>query len=91
MKHEEKIFTFILPSIVWVNMNVCGEEIISTNLRFDSLKVKAQRLINTPDEILYLDSMLQLAEQMDSTRLQCQTMSFMVRNYYNRMISDSLM
>jgi signal transduction histidine kinase len=35
--------------------------------------------------------MLQLAEQMDSTRLQCQTMSFMVRNYYNRMIPDSLM
>ena len=88
----KKIFLLLFfPALFWVNINVCGEERISTNLLFDSLKVKAQRLVNTSDEILYLDSMLQLAEQMDSTRLQCQTMSFMVRNYYNRMIPDSLM
>jgi signal transduction histidine kinase len=88
---KKNFLLLFFPALFWVNMNVCGEEIISTNLRFDSLKVKAQRLVNTPDEILYLDSMLQLAEQMDSTRLQCQTMSFMARNYYNRMIPDSLM
>ena len=88
---KKKFLLLFFPALFWVNINVCGEEKISTNLLFDSLKVKAQRLVNTSDEILYLDSMLQLAEQMDSTRLQCQTMSFMVRNYYNRMIPDSLM
>ena len=88
---KKKFLLLFFPALFWVNINVCGEERISTNLLFDSLKVKAQRLVNTSDEILYLDSMLQLAEQMDSTRLQCQTMSFMVRNYYNRMIPDSLM
>ena len=88
---KKKFLLLFFPVLFWVNINVCGEERISTNLLFDSLKVKAQRLVNTSDEILYLDSMLQLAEQMDSTRLQCQTMSFMVRNYYNRMIPDSLM
>ena len=88
---KKKFLLLFFPALLWVNINVCGEERISTNLLFDSLKVKAQRLVNTSDEILYLDSMLQLAQQMDSTRLQCQTMSFMVRNYYNRMIPDSLM
>ena len=88
---KKKFLLLFFPALFWVNINVCGEERISTNLLFDSLKVKAQRLVNTSDEILYLDSMLQLAEQMDSTRLQCQTMSFMVRNYYNIMIQDSLM
>ena len=88
---KKKFLLLFFPALFWVNINVCGEERISTNLLFDSLKVKAQRLVNTSDEILYLDSMLQLAEQMDSTRLQCQTISFMVRNYYNRMIPDSLM
>ena len=88
---KKKFLLLFFPALFWVNINVCGEERISTNLLFDSLKVKAQRLVNTSDEILYLNSMLQLAEQMDSTRLQCQTMSFMVRNYYNRMIPDSLM
>lgn len=88
---KKNFLLLFFPALFWVNINVCGEERISTNLLFDSLKVKAQRLVNTSDEILYLDSMLQLAEQMDSTRLQCQTMSFMVRNYYNRMIPDSLM
>ena len=88
---KKKFLLLFFPALFWVNINVCGEERISTNLLFDSLKVKAQRLVNTSDEILYLDSMLQLAQQMDSTRLQCQTMSFMVRNYYNRMIPDSLM
>ena len=88
---KKKFLLLFFPALFWVNINVCGEERISINLLFDSLKVKAQRLVNTSDEILYLDSMLQLAEQMDSTRLQCQTMSFMVRNYYNRMIPDSLM
>ena len=88
---KKKFLLLFFPALFWVNINVCGEERISINLLFDSLKVKAQRLVNTSDEILYLDSMLQLAQQMDSTRLQCQTMSFMVRNYYNRMIPDSLM
>ena len=54
---KKNFLLLFFPALFWVNINVCGEEIISTNLRFDSLKVKAQRLINTPDEILYLDSM----------------------------------
>ena len=51
----------------------------SINQRFDSLSVKAQKLINTPGEIVYLDSMLNLAQSVDSIRWQCLSMSFMVR------------
>ncbi|MBR4923412.1 MAG: hypothetical protein IKY99_07360 [Bacteroidaceae bacterium] len=47
--------------------------------------------MNTPGEIVYLDSMLNLAQSVDSIRWQCLSMSFMVRNYYNRMNPDSLM
>ena len=59
--------------------------------KFDSLRVKAQESMNTSKEIIYLDSMLNLAQTMDSTRLECQAMVYMVRNYYNRMNADSLM
>ena len=67
-----------------------GTNSVSINQQFDSLSIKAQRLINTPGEIVYLDSMLNLAQSVDSIRWQCLSMSFMVRNYYNRMNSDSL-
>lgn len=60
-------------------------------LSLDSLKVRTQKVINTQEEIHYLSSMLALAEKMDSTRLQCQIMTFLARNYYNRMKPDSLM
>ena len=63
----------------------------SINQRFDSLSLKAQKSINTQGEIVYLDSMLNLAQSVDSIRWQCLSMSFMVRNYYNRMNPDSLM
>ena len=59
--------------------------------KIDSLRVKAHESMNTFREIIYLDSMLNLAQTMDSTRLECQTMVYMVRNYYNRMNADSLM
>ncbi len=67
-----------------------GTNNVSIDQRFDSLRIKAQKLINTPEEIVYLDSMLYLAQSVDSIRWQCLSMSFMVRNYYNRMNSDSL-
>ena len=57
----------------------------------DSLKIKSQKVINTPEEIVYLDSMLHLAESVDSVYWQCQAMSYIARNYYNRMDGDSLM
>lgn len=58
---------------------------------FDSLKHCTRKVVNTREEIVLLNSMLRLAQQMDSTRMQCQVMAFMVRNYYNRMKPDSLM
>ena len=68
-----------------------GMDNVSDVQRFDSLRIKAQESMSTPEEIVYLDSMLNLAQAMDSTRLVCQTMAYMVRNYYNRMNADSLM
>lgn len=74
-----------------VSASAKGMDNVSDIQHFDSLKVKSQELINTPGEIVYLDSMLHLAESMDSVYWQCRTMSFMARNYYNRMKADSLM
>lgn len=56
----------------------------------DSLKLRTQEVINTPEEIHYLKSILSIAEEMDSARLECQIMTFLARNYYNRMNPDSL-
>lgn len=64
---------------------------VSKIQEFDSLKAKVQGSMNTSMEIVYLDSMLELAQAMDSTRLICQTMAYMTRNYYNQMNVDSLM
>lgn len=61
------------------------------NQVFDSLKIKARQVINTSEEVLYLDSMLTLAQKRDSGYLECRVMTFMARNYYNRMMPDSLM
>lgn len=86
--------TFILlffTALLVVPIDSKGINNASQSQHFDSLRIKAQKLINTPGEIVYLDSMLNLARSMDSVRWQCQTMSFMVRNYYNRMNPDSLM
>ncbi len=64
---------------------------VTDSQKVDSLKIKVQESMNTSMEIVYLDSMLHLAQAMDSTRLACQTMTYMARNYYNRMNADSLM
>lgn len=85
-------FVLLFFMVFWfLCLSSRGVNSFPSEIKFDSLRIKAQKLINTPEEILYLDSMLQLAQALDSTRWQCQAMSFMVRNYYNRMIPDSLM
>ena len=68
-----------------------GMNNVTDSQKVDSLKIKVQESMNTSMEIVYLDSMLHLAQAMDSTRLACQTMTYMARNYYNRMNADSLM
>ena len=89
MKNKFVLLFFMVFSCLCLNSR--GVNSLPPDMNFDSLRVKAQKVINTSEEIVYLDSMLQLAHALDSTRLQCQAMSFMARNYYNRMIPDSLM
>ena len=85
-------FTLLFFAIGWFTcLHLNGTNDSPTKMRFDSLRTKAQELINTPEEILYLDSMLQLAQTIDSVHWQSQAMTFMARNYYNRMNPDSLM
>lgn len=85
-------FILLFFAIDWfICFNISGVNKSPEELRFDSLRTKAQDLINTSEEISYLDSMLQLAQTKDSVYWECLAMSFMARNYYNRMIPDSLM
>ncbi len=88
---KKKFILLFFTALLLVFAESKGKNNTSINQRFDSLSVKAQRLINTPEEVVYLDSMLHLAQSVDSVRWQCLSMSFMVRNYYNRMNPDSLM
>ena len=88
---KSKLLLLFFALLLTLNIQSQEKNTVSDIQRFDSLKIKSQELINTPGEIVYLDSMLQLALSMDSVYLQCQAKSFMARNYYNRMKSDSLM
>lgn len=88
---KKKFFLLFFTALLLVFTESKGINNASIDQRFDSLRIKAQRLINTQGEIVYLDSMLNLAQSVDSIRWQCLSMSFMVRNYYNRMNPDSLM
>ena len=88
---KNKFILLFFTALLVVFTESKGINNASPSQHFDSLRVKAQKLINTPGEIVYLDSMLNLAQSMDSVRWQCQAMSFMVRTYYNRMNPDSLM
>ena len=88
---KKKFILLFFTALLLVFSESKGINNASINQRFDSLSVKAQRLMNTPGEIVYLDSMLNLAQSVDSIRWLCLSMSFMVRNYYNRMNPDSLM
>ena len=89
MKNKMILLFFAIGWFTCLPLN--GTNDSPTKMRFDSLRTKAQELINTPEEILYLDSMLQLAQTIDSVHWQSQAMAFMARNYYNRMNPDSLM
>ncbi|MBR5204087.1 MAG: tetratricopeptide repeat-containing sensor histidine kinase [Bacteroidaceae bacterium] len=89
MKNKFFLLFFAIGWFTCLHLN--GTNDSPTKMRFDSLRTKAQELINTPEEILYLDSMLQLAQTIDSVHWQSQAMAFMARNYYNRMNPDSLM
>ena len=85
-------FILLFFAIDWfICFNISGINKSPVEIKFDSLRTKAQEQINTSEEIFYLDSMLQLAQATDSVYWECLAMSFMARNYYNRMISDSLM
>lgn len=85
-------FILLFFALGWFScLHLNGTNDSPSKMKFDSLWVKAHKLINTPEEILYLDSMLQLAQTIDSVHWQSQAMSFMARNYYNRMNPDSLM
>lgn len=85
-------FALLIFALNWfVCLNLSGVNKSPTEVKFDSLRTKVHELINTPEEIVYLDSMLQLAQSTDSVYWECLSMSFMARNYYNRMIPDSLM
>ena len=88
----ERKFILLFFMLDWfICFNLSGINKSSAEIKFDSLSIKAQELINTTEEVIYLDSMLQLAQSTDSVYWECLTMSFMARNYYNRMIPDSLM
>lgn len=69
---------FLLLIILFLSIFAESKEIneLPSMQKFDSLKAKAQESINTNQEIIYLDSMLNMAQAMDSLRLKCQTMSF---------------
>ena len=85
-------FIVLFFTINWfICLNLSGVNQSPAEMKFDSLRIKLQELINTSEEIIYLDSMLQLAQSTDSVYWECLTMSFMARNYYNRMMPDSLM
>ena len=85
-------FILLFFAIDWfICLSLSGANQSPAELKFDSLRAKVQELINTSEEIIYLDSMLQLAQSTDSVYWECLSMSFMARNYYNRMIPDSLM
>ena len=54
-------FILLFFALYWfICLNVSGANESPTEMRFDSLRTKAQEFINTSDEIYYLDSMLQL-------------------------------
>lgn len=89
MKSKFILLFFAIDWLICLNVSRANQS--PAVLRFDSLRTKVQELANTPEEIIYLDSMLQLAQSTDSVYWECLSMSFMARNYYNRMIPDSLM
>ena len=89
MKSKFILLFFAIDWLICLNVSRANQS--PAALRFDSLRTKVQELANTPEEIIYLDSMLQLAQSTDSVYWECLSMSFMARNYYNRMIPDSLM
>ena len=89
MKSKFIILFFTLDCFICLNLSGVNQS--PAESKFYSLKTKVHELINTSEEIIYLDSMLQLAQSTDSVYWECLSMSFMARNYYNRMIPDSLM
>lgn len=89
MRNKFLFLFFTLLFVVFTESKGTNES--SDIHHFDSLKVKARAVMNTNEEVMYLDSMLNLAFSMDSIRWQCQAMTYLARNYYNRMNADSLM
>ena len=60
-------FILLVFAMDWlICLNIFGVNKSPAELKFYALKTKVQELINTSEEIIYLDSMLQLAQSTDS-------------------------
>lgn len=88
---DKKLILLIFTALFLVSVNLEGaNNNFDGRPNFDSLKVEAISVANTVEEIVYLDSMLVMAQRMDSIHWQCHAMASMARNYFNRTIIDSL-
>lgn len=87
----KKLIFLIFTALFLISINLKGaNNSLDGKPSLDSLMVRSSRVSNTVEEIVYLDSMLVMAQSMDSVHWQCRAMLYMARNYYNRGIKDSL-
>ena len=81
----KKLIFLIFTALFLISINLKGaNNDLDGKPSLDSLMVRSSRVINTVEEIVYLDSMLVMAQSMDSVHWQCRAMLCMARNYYNR-------
>lgn len=87
----KKLIFLIFTALFLISINLKGaNNSLDGKPSLDSLMVRSSRVSNTVEEIVYLDSMLVMAQSMDSVHWQCRAMYCLARNYYNRGIKDSL-
>ena len=87
----KKLIFLIFTALFLISINLKGANNgLDGKPSLDSLMVRSLRVSGTVEEIVYLDSMLVMAQSMDSVHWQCRAMLYMARNYYNRGIKDSL-
>ena len=60
MKNKFVLLFFMVFSCLCLNSKEVNS--LPPDMKLDSLRVKAQKVINTSEEIIYLDSMLQLPQ-----------------------------
>ena len=85
---------FVLPLTLYANETDSLKTLLGSAPhgmeRYNILKELAGQYIAQYEETIYLRMMLQEAQEMDSVNLECRTMTYLARNYYNRMIEDSM-